>query len=136
MIINTNLTIITGEASEPVLHALGHLKRDLSESMGTFQIDSLRTMSQSETSPVTQKGSQREPSPLTPGEKKKDQLFRVDPLQCGRWDLNPHDVSITRSLVLLVCQFRHFRIPSQIACCDFYKIPNFSINVNTFFKSQ
>lgn len=29
--------------------------------------------------------------------------------QCGRWDLNPHDVTITRSLVLLVCQFRHFR---------------------------
>ncbi len=30
--------------------------------------------------------------------------------QCGRWDLNPHDEAITRSLVLLVCQFRHFRI--------------------------
>ena len=29
---------------------------------------------------------------------------------CGRWDLNPHDIAITRSLVLLVCQFRHFRI--------------------------
>ena len=38
-------------------------------------------------------------------------LFRI--IQCGRWDLNPHDVSITRSLVLLVCQFRHFRIPSS-----------------------
>jgi hypothetical protein len=47
MIINTNLTIITGKASEPVLHALDHLKRDLSESLGPFQ-------------------SQREPSPLTP----------------------------------------------------------------------
>ena len=45
--------------------------------------------------------------------KKKDQLFRVDPfLSCGRWDLNPHDKEVTRSLVLLVCQFRHFRIPS------------------------
>ena len=29
---------------------------------------------------------------------------------CGRWDLNPHDIAITRSLVLLVCQFRHFRL--------------------------
>ena len=28
---------------------------------------------------------------------------------CGRWDLNPHGVPTTRSLVLLVCQFRHFR---------------------------
>ena len=28
---------------------------------------------------------------------------------CGRWDLNPHDIAITRSLVLLVYQFRHFR---------------------------
>ena len=31
-------------------------------------------------------------------------------LTCGRWDLNPHDIAATRSLVLLVCQFRHFRI--------------------------
>ncbi len=30
--------------------------------------------------------------------------------QCGRWDLNPHDIAVTRSLVLLVCQFRHFRL--------------------------
>ena len=30
-------------------------------------------------------------------------------LGCGRWDLNPHGVPTTRSLVLLVCQFRHFR---------------------------
>ena len=29
---------------------------------------------------------------------------------CGRWDLNPHDIAVTRSLVLLVCQFRHFRL--------------------------
>ena len=30
---------------------------------------------------------------------------------CGRWDLNPHKAPmLTRSLVLLVCQFRHFRI--------------------------
>ena len=28
---------------------------------------------------------------------------------CGRWDLNPHVIANTRSLVLLVCQFRHFR---------------------------
>ncbi len=31
-------------------------------------------------------------------------------LTCGRWDLNPHVVSDTRSLVLPVCQFQHFRI--------------------------
>ena len=29
---------------------------------------------------------------------------------CGGWDLNPHAVASTRSLVLLVCQFRHLRI--------------------------
>ena len=38
---------------------------------------------------------------------------------CGRWDLNPHGTNATRSLVLLVCQFRHFRnfwlLFSQIA---------------------
>ena len=45
MIINTKLTIITGEASEPVLHALGHLKRDLSESLGTVQFWTLGTES-------------------------------------------------------------------------------------------
>ncbi len=37
MIINSNLSIIAGEISEPVLHALGHLKRDLSESLETIQ---------------------------------------------------------------------------------------------------
>ena len=30
-------------------------------------------------------------------------------LCCGRWDLNSHGTNTTRSLVLLVCQFRHFR---------------------------
>ena len=48
MIINTNLTIITGKASEPVLHALDHLKRDLSESL------------------TPSPGSKTAPSPLTP----------------------------------------------------------------------
>ena len=33
---------------------------------------------------------------------------------CGRWDLNPHDLTATRSLVLLVCQFRHFRKPFSV----------------------
>ena len=28
---------------------------------------------------------------------------------CGGWDLNPHVIAYTRSLVLLVCQFRHLR---------------------------
>ena len=35
-------------------------------------------------------------------------------LTCGRWDLNPHDIAATRSLVLLVCQFRHFRISYDV----------------------
>ena len=30
-------------------------------------------------------------------------------LICGRWDLNPHANTSTRSLVLPVCQFQHFR---------------------------
>ncbi len=30
-------------------------------------------------------------------------------ISCGRRDLNPHDIAATRSLVLLVYQFRHFR---------------------------
>ena len=34
--------------------------------------------------------------------------------QCGRWDLNPHGIATTRSLVLLVCQFRHFRKPHHL----------------------
>ena len=33
---------------------------------------------------------------------------------CGRWDLNSHVIAHTRSLVLLVCQFRHFRTTSVI----------------------
>ncbi len=32
------------------------------------------------------------------------------PYDCGRWDLNPHVYTDTRSLVLPVCQFQHFRI--------------------------
>ena len=36
---------------------------------------------------------------------------------CGRWDLNPHDVTTTRSLVLLVCQFRHFRVSGVSRFC-------------------
>lgn len=43
------------------------------------------------------------------GLKKKNPLKSRD-FNCGRWDLNPHDIAATRSLVLLVCQFRHFRI--------------------------
>ena len=30
--------------------------------------------------------------------------------KCGRWDLNPHVYTNTRSLVLPVCQFQHFRM--------------------------
>ena len=39
------------------------------------------------------------------------------PFSCGRWDLNPHAVASTRSLVLLVCQFRHFRMRFQKGRC-------------------
>ena len=39
----------------------------------------------------------------------KTQYFQIFEKKCGRWDLNPHDIAATRSLVLLVCQFRHFR---------------------------
>ncbi len=35
--------------------------------------------------------------------------FEFTRVKCGRWDLNPHVVSDTRSLVLPVCQFQHFR---------------------------
>ena len=42
----------------------------------------------------------------------KDMDFFPCPLflECGGWDLNPHEIAPTRSLVLLVCQFRHLRI--------------------------
>ena len=80
MIINTKLTIITGEASEPVLHALGHLKRDLSESLGTVQFWTLGTESVAhflrentvlskslKNEPLTPSpGSKTAPSPVTP----------------------------------------------------------------------
>ena len=36
--------------------------------------------------------------------------FEFTRVECGRWDLNPHGIAATRSLVLLVCQFRHFRL--------------------------
>ncbi len=48
-------------------------------------------------------------------------------LSCGRWDLNPHDIAATRSLVLLVCQFRHFR-----SCDESHK----RYNIIFFDKSQ
>ena len=47
---------------------------------------------------------------------KKPGLLRIQAL-CGRWDLNPHDVTTTRSLVLLVCQFRHFRVSGVSRFC-------------------
>ena len=40
---------------------------------------------------------------------KKNREHFCSRFNCGRWDLNPHGVPTTRSLVLLVCQFRHFR---------------------------
>ena len=35
-------------------------------------------------------------------------------LSCGGWDLNPHVLPDTRSLVLPVCQFQHLRATNGI----------------------
>ena len=43
-------------------------------------------------------------------QKKEPSLEGFLSLKCGRWDLNPHEHTPTRSLVLPVCQFRHFCI--------------------------
>jgi hypothetical protein len=51
--------------------------------------------------------------------------------------LNPHDVTITRSLVLLVCQFRHFRIfcfVGTVFLTTIESISNARQKVNTFFE--
>ena len=55
--------------------------------------------------------------------------------KCGRWDLNPHDIAATRSLVLLVCQFRHFRI-SVTTRDDLYIISKVFQNVNHIFQKS
>ncbi len=52
--------------------------------------------------------------------------------ECGRWDLNPHDTNVTRSLVLLVCQFRHFRMTALFRCPKSI-ILQASLNVNSYF---
>ncbi len=54
-------------------------------------------------------------------------------VKCGRWDLNPHGIAATRSLVLLVCQFRHFRICYQFPD-DLYIISFKQAYVNKKFK--
>ena len=55
-------------------------------------------------------------------------------VSCGRWDLNPHDANITRSLVLPVCQFQHFRKQFNTVChYDFSIIANWKQIVNTKF---
>ena len=56
---------------------------------------------------------------------------------CGRWDLNPHENTPTRSLVLLVCQFRHFRLPSLFHLrvpSTWHNITQLEQFVNTFLK--
>ena len=63
--------------------------------------------------------------------------IRFHALRCGRWDLNPHENTPTRFLVLLVCQFRHFRA-SGISCIQHFlptsdNIPQFFKISNTFF---
>lgn len=40
---------------------------------------------------------------------KKPEALQLPVHSCGRWDLNPHVLSDTRSLVLPVCQFQHSR---------------------------
>ncbi len=56
---------------------------------------------------------------------------------CGRWDLNPHEHTPTRSLVLPVCQFQHFRI-STVSYNDlkysivFYKLQVFFVKNKNF----
>ena len=64
---------------------------------------------------------QKVPTPITPVRIAKDtrqitlayfeQKSTVDYIGavCGRWDLNPHEHTPTRSLVLPVCQFQHSR---------------------------
>ena len=42
-------------------------------------------------------------------QKKEPSLEGFLSLKCGRWDLNPHEHTPTRSLVLPVCQFQHSR---------------------------
>ena len=54
-------------------------------------------------------------------ETKKEQVIRLA-LSCGRWDLNPHENTPTRSLVLLVCQFRHFRVPLSLNNNTYYNM--------------
>ena len=54
--------------------------------------------------------------------------------QCGRWDLNPHVYTNTRSLVLPVCQFQHFRMCASISRDDLVIITNVFTYVNNFFE--
>ena len=54
--------------------------------------------------------------------------------KCGRWDLNPHVYTNTRSLVLPVCQFQHFRMCTSISRGDLVIITNVFTYVNNFFK--
>ena len=52
---------------------------------------------------------------------------------CGRWDLNPHEHTPTRSLVLPVCQFQHSRLPVERSFQTTSKsIANIFHIVNTF----
>ena len=50
-------------------------------------------------------------------------------INCGRWDLNPHSSKATRSLVLLVCQFRHFRMFGAICIAP-------TIDILLFFNTK
>ena len=68
--------------------------------------------------------------------KKAENLFQIFCFSCGRWDLNPHEHTPTRSLVLPVCQFQHSRLAVVFSYLSttsesIAKIFQF---VNTFFK--
>ncbi len=52
---------------------------------------------------------------------------------CGRWDLNPHDHTTTRSLVLPVCQFQHSR-SFFVSLKDKIHYSTFFHFVNSFFQ--
>ena len=55
---------------------------------------------------------------------------------CGRWDLNPHEHTPTRSLVLPVCQFQHSRLTYGIISRAIFKCnPFFQKSAKFFGKS-
>ena len=52
--------------------------------------------------------------------------------RCGKWDLNPHDLAATRTLILLVYQFRH----SRILLIIFASLRSTRLSLKPFFKEM